>query len=76
MPPHLLVAMHSLTDQWGISVVSAGLQKCLCGPSGSAPITINDDAVSRIRARQHVEAGIRSDHHQEGTEARINSNYF
>src|SRR4026207_2305187 len=27
------------TDAWQIDVVSAGLQKCLAGPSGSAPLT-------------------------------------
>ena len=30
------------TDAWGLDVVTAGLQKCLGGPSGSAPITISD----------------------------------
>jgi (S)-ureidoglycine-glyoxylate aminotransferase len=30
------------TDQWGIDVISGGLQKCMGGPPGSAPITISD----------------------------------
>ena len=45
------------TDAWGIDVVTAGLQKCLGGPSGSAPITISDAAAGVIDGRKHVEAG-------------------
>jgi (S)-ureidoglycine-glyoxylate aminotransferase len=29
-------------DEWHLDAVSAGLQKCLGGPSGSAPITLSD----------------------------------
>ena len=65
-----------LTDNWGISAVSAGLQKCLGGPSGIAPITLNDDAVQRINSRRHVEAGIRASHHRDAAGERIASNYF
>ena len=65
-----------LTDEWQISVVSAGLQKCLCGPSGIAPITLNEEAVSVINSRRHVEAGIRASHHKMGSGQRIGSNYF
>ncbi|MEM7637516.1 MAG: aminotransferase class V-fold PLP-dependent enzyme, partial [Pseudomonadota bacterium] len=36
--------MEIATDRWGIDVVTGGLQKCLGGPSGSAPITISDRA--------------------------------
>ena len=32
------------TDAWQLDVVSAGLQKCLGGPSGSAPLTLNERA--------------------------------
>lgn len=64
------------TDEWGISVVSAGLQKCLCGPSGSAPITLNEEAVAVINSRRHIEAGIRSDKHIDASGERIRSNYF
>lgn len=49
------------TDAWGIDVASAGLQKCLGGPSGSAPITIGERAVAVIDGRRHVEAGIREE---------------
>lgn len=65
-----------LTQEWGISVVSAGLQKCLCGPSGIAPITIDDAATKKIRSRHHVEAGIRNDKHIDAAGSRIRSNYF
>lgn len=64
-----------LTDAWGVDAVTAGLQKCLAGPSGSAPISLSERAVAVIRARASVEAGIRS----EGdpvSENRIRSNYF
>ncbi|HEY1134684.1 MAG TPA: alanine--glyoxylate aminotransferase family protein [Nocardioides sp.] len=47
------------TDAWGIDVASAGLQKCLGGPSGSAPITLGERAVAVLDGRRHVEAGIR-----------------
>lgn len=64
------------TDDWGISVVTAGLQKCLSGPSGSAPITINDEAAAMIGRRRHVEAGIRASTHVDASGERIRSNYF
>lgn len=64
------------TDAWKISVVSAGLQKCLGGPSGIAPITLNDDAVALINARRHTEKGIRQGAKKDGSGARIASNYF
>lgn len=65
-----------LTDEWKISVVSAGLQKCLCGPSGIAPITINPLATETIRSRHHVEAGIRTSAHKDSEGEIIRSNYF
>lgn len=49
-----------LADEWGVDVASAGLQKCLAGPSGSAPITISDAARAVIEGRASFEAGIRS----------------
>jgi (S)-ureidoglycine-glyoxylate aminotransferase len=52
------------------------LQKCLGGPSGSAPITISDHAADHIFARRHVEAGIRRDDISDGAGVRISSNYF
>jgi (S)-ureidoglycine-glyoxylate aminotransferase len=64
------------TDRWGADVVTAGLQKCLAGPSGSAPITISDRAADFIASRKHVEAGIRRQDIEDGQRARIGSNYF
>ncbi|WP_231482428.1 pyridoxal-phosphate-dependent aminotransferase family protein [Nocardioides sp. URHA0020] len=63
------------TDAWGLDIATAGLQKCLGGPSGSAPITLSDRAAEVIDGRKHVEAGIR----EAGDEAageRIASNYL
>jgi (S)-ureidoglycine-glyoxylate aminotransferase len=64
------------TDEWQLDAVSVGLQKCLAGPSGSAPITLSDRFVEWIRKRKKVEAGIRTEHHQDGIEPFIRSNYF
>ena len=48
-------------DAWGLDAATAGLQKCLSGPSGSAPITLSDRAVEVIRGRRRIEAGIREE---------------
>jgi (S)-ureidoglycine-glyoxylate aminotransferase len=64
------------TDLWQLDAVSVGLQKCLGGPSGSAPITLSEKAVTAIRKRRHIEAGIRTENHVEGSGRRIASNYF
>ncbi|MBU2876369.1 MULTISPECIES: pyridoxal-phosphate-dependent aminotransferase family protein [Aliiglaciecola] len=64
------------TDEWKLDAVSVGLQKCLGGPSGSAPITLSEKYVQRVRRRQHVEAGIRNEQHADGLGLRIRSNYF
>ncbi|MEZ9906278.1 alanine--glyoxylate aminotransferase family protein [Vibrio breoganii] len=63
-------------DEWHLDAVSVGLQKCLGGPSGSAPITLSDRCAEVINRRKHIEAGIRADHHVAGDEAMIQSNYF
>ena len=63
-------------DHWGADIVTAGLQKCLGGPSGSAPITISDRAAQFIQSRRHVEKGIRRDDLADGAGRRIGSNYF
>src|SRR5690554_5281671 len=65
-----------LTDAWKLDAVSVGLQKCLGGPSGSAPISLSEQAVSAIRKRRHIEAGIRNENHVEGSGRRIASNYL
>ncbi|MEC5150130.1 (S)-ureidoglycine-glyoxylate aminotransferase [Cryobacterium psychrotolerans] len=62
-------------DAWGLDAVTAGLQKCLAGPSGSAPATFSDRAVDVIESRRSIEAGIR----EPGDAVlsnRIRSNYF
>ena len=64
------------TDAWGLDVVSAGLQKCLGGPSGSAPITISPRAAEVIQARRRVEAGIRDAGDVEPARPPIGSNYL
>lgn len=63
-------------DEWHLDAVSAGLQKCLGGPSGSAPITLSDRCAEVINRRKHIEAGIRADHHTAGEDEMIRSNYF
>jgi (S)-ureidoglycine-glyoxylate aminotransferase len=71
-----LGGMEIAADRWGVDVVTGGLQKCLGGPSGSAPITISDRAAERIFARRHVEQGIRRADIVDGAGPRIASNYF
>ncbi|PSU30531.1 pyridoxal-phosphate-dependent aminotransferase family protein [Photobacterium lutimaris] len=63
-------------DDWHLDAVSVGLQKCLGGPSGSAPLTLSPKFVEQINRRKHVEKGIRDNHHIDGEEAMIQSNYF
>ncbi|MCI4004259.1 alanine--glyoxylate aminotransferase family protein [Dickeya dianthicola] len=64
------------TDAWGLDAVSAGLQKCLGGPSGSAPVTLSSRMEAVIRQRKCVEQGIRTTDHQDGDDEMIYSNYF
>ncbi|AXR06190.1 pyridoxal-phosphate-dependent aminotransferase family protein [Salinimonas sediminis] len=64
------------TDTWQLDAVSIGLQKCLGGPSGSAPITLSPRYVELVRKRHHVEAGIKDSHHHGASGSRIQSNYF
>ena len=71
-----LGGMEVAADRWGIDVVTGGLQKCLGGPSGSAPITISPTAAEHIFSRRHVEQGIRDSGHVDGNGTRIGSNYF
>jgi (S)-ureidoglycine-glyoxylate aminotransferase len=63
------------TDAWGVDAATAGLQKCLAGPSGSSPITLSDRAVAVIEARKSIEAGIR-DAESQVVAHPIRSNYF
>jgi (S)-ureidoglycine-glyoxylate aminotransferase len=40
------------TDAWNVDVSISGLQKCLGGPSGMAPLTYNERAEAAMHARQ------------------------
>ncbi|MFT4233595.1 MAG: alanine--glyoxylate aminotransferase family protein [Microbacterium sp.] len=62
-------------DAWGLDAATAGLQKCLGGPSGSSPITLSDRAVEVIRSRGRIEAGIREDGDESASDF-IRTNYF
>jgi (S)-ureidoglycine-glyoxylate aminotransferase len=62
-------------DAWGLDAATAGLQKCLGGPSGSAPISLSDRAVEVVRSRARVEAGIREEGDASASDF-IRSNYF
>ena len=62
-------------DAWQADIVTAGLQKCMGGPSGSAPITISDRAADHIFGRRHVEKGLATPG-TSGNGRRIASNYF
>ena len=62
-------------DKWKADIVTAGLQKCMGGPSGSAPITISDRAAEHILGRRHVEKGLAGPG-ATGNGRRIASNYF
>ena len=62
-------------DAWGIDVATAGLQKCLAGPSGSSPISLSAQAVAVVNARKSIEAGIRVEGDAVSAQP-IRSNYF
>ena len=63
-------------DAWQIDAVSVGLQKCLAGPPGTAPVTLSDRMAEQIYARKHVEQGIRVAEDKPSNAPRIQSNYF
>jgi (S)-ureidoglycine-glyoxylate aminotransferase len=63
-------------DAWQVDAVTAGLQKCLAGPSGAAPITLSDPMARAIYRRRHIEAGLRPADYMPGQGARIASNYM
>ncbi|WP_415116059.1 pyridoxal-phosphate-dependent aminotransferase family protein [Microbacterium sp.] len=62
-------------DAWGVDAATAGLQKCLGGPSGSAPLTLSDRAVAVVQSRKKVEAGIREPGDESAVDF-VRSNYF
>lgn len=63
-------------DAWRIDAMSAGLQKCLSGPPGSAPITFNDRVADHVVGRKQIEQGIRPEGFSPGSGELIQSNYF
>jgi (S)-ureidoglycine-glyoxylate aminotransferase len=63
-------------DEWQIDAVTGGLQKCLAGPSGSAPITFSDAAAWVIYRRRHIEEGLRGRDYVPGEGSMVPSNYF
>lgn len=62
-------------DAWGLDAATAGLQKCLGGPSGSSPITLSDRAVEVVSSRKKIEAGIREPGDPSAPDF-VRSNYF
>jgi len=64
------------TDAWHIDIASAGLQKCLSGPPGSAPVTFNERVAALVNERKHIEQGIRPPGIKDGDGPLIRSNYF
>ncbi|NBS55770.1 MAG: alanine--glyoxylate aminotransferase family protein [Betaproteobacteria bacterium] len=71
-----LGGMDLQADAWQLDAVTAGLQKCLGGPSGSSPITLSDRAAEAIMKRRHIEQGLQSPGYAPGAGRRIASNYF
>ncbi len=43
-------------DEWELDAVYAGTQKCLSCPPGLAPLTFNERALAKVRARSHKTA--------------------
>ena len=63
-------------DAWEIDAVTAGLQKCLAGPSGASPITLSDAMAKVIYRRRHIEEGVRPADYTPGEGKIIASNYM
>ena len=71
-----LGGMNVAIDDWQVDAASSGLQKCLSGPPGSSPITLNERIVEVVKRRRHVEGGIRPANFVDGDGPVIQSNYF
>jgi (S)-ureidoglycine-glyoxylate aminotransferase len=63
-------------DAWAVDCVTAGLQKCLAGPPGAAPLTLSERMAARIFERRHVEEGLRPAGYRVPDTPVIRSNYF
>ena len=71
-----LGGMDVAVDRLGADAVSAGLQKCLSGPPGIAPVTFSERYAERVNRRKHVEQGVCPAGFVPGNEPAIRSNYF
>jgi (S)-ureidoglycine-glyoxylate aminotransferase len=71
-----LGGMNVAIDAWQVDAASSGLQKCLSGPPGSSPITLNERIVDVVKRRRNVEGGIRPADFIDGDGPAIQSNYF
>jgi (S)-ureidoglycine-glyoxylate aminotransferase len=63
-------------DAWHIDCATGGLQKCLGGPSGSAPITLSERMAQAVYRRRHLEEGLRASGYVPGKGRIVGSNYF
>ena len=63
-------------DGWGIDAISSGLQKCMSGPPGTAPVSLSEHAAEAINRRKHIEGGIRPEGFVDADGPRIGSNYL
>ncbi len=64
------------TDAWQLDAVSAGMQKCLGGPSGTSPITLSPRMEEVIRRRRCIEQGSAPMPITMASTQMIYSNYF
>ena len=71
-----LGGMRLAVDAWQIDVATGGLQKCLAGPPGAAPITIGERVAQAAYRRRHVEEGLRPPDDVPGAGPVVRSNYF
>ena len=63
-------------DEWKIDAISTGLQKCMSGPPGSSPISLNQRTVDVLDNRKHIEGGIRPAEYVAADGPVISSNYL
>jgi len=64
------------TDLWKVDIAVTGAQKCLSVPAGMAPVTWNDRAEAKMRARRRIEKGIRVEGDEVSDRPAIRSNYL
>jgi (S)-ureidoglycine-glyoxylate aminotransferase len=63
-------------DAWDIDCITGGLQNCLAGPPGAAPLTLSDRMARVIAGRRHLEEGLRPADYTPEMGQMIGSNYF